>query len=139
MSILAEPGGSQGGTGSVGAGGADPPDKDPASGGAGGNANPCLEYLPESFRADAVFSRFKDMESLLASYKSAQSMVGMDKIPIPGKHATDDDWKQVFGRLGLPESVDKYEMKLPEGVDADFVKAFKETAHKAGVLPKQAQ
>ena len=36
------------------------------------------------------------MEDLLKSYKHAQSLVGADKIPVPNKHATDEDWNEVF-------------------------------------------
>ena len=35
------------------------------------------------------------------SLVNAQSMIGVDKIAIPGKHATDEDWGEVW-RKGLP-------------------------------------
>lgn len=84
---------------------------------------------------------FKDAGGLAKSYLSASKMVGADKIPVPGQHATDEDWSNVFKKLGLPESPDKYELQLPDNVKADdpLLKAFKDTAHKQGILPKQAK
>jgi uncharacterized protein YukE len=63
-------------------------------------------------------------------------MVGADKIVVPGKHATEDDWSGVFKKLGLPETADKYDFKA-DGADPEFIKGFKEASHKAGLLPKQ--
>lgn len=67
-------------------------------------------------------------------------MVGAEKIAVPGQHATDEDWGNIFKKLGLPESVDKYEVEVPQTMKADdpILKAFKENAHKLGILPKQA-
>jgi len=78
---------------------------------------------------------------LAKSYISAQKLVGADKISVPSKHATDDDWAGVFKKLGLPSDLKEYDVKMADGVsiDKEFVEAFKTTAHKAGILPRQAQ
>lgn len=68
--------------------------------------------------------------------------LGADKIVVPDpKLATDEDYRKVFQKLGLPETADKYELKVAEGkkIDENIFKGFKEAAHKLGVLPKQAQ
>jgi hypothetical protein len=67
--------------------------------------------------------------------------VGADKVVIPGKFATDEDWSNVFNKLGRPESPDKYDLKLKGDItlEDEFIKGFKDTFHKAGILPKQAQ
>lgn len=99
------------------------------------------ESLPEELKSEASIKNFKDVQSLAKSYLNAQKMIGAEKISIPGKHATEEDWQNVFKKLGLPESVDKYDVKFSDGVtiQEDFIKGFKEAALKAGVLPKQAQ
>ena len=66
-------------------------------------------------------------------------MVGADKIPVPNKHSTDEDWNEVFKRLGAPGSPDdyKYQFKDQE-MDSQQVQEFNKTAHKLGLL-KQAE
>ena len=96
--------------------------------------------IPESFKEEKSLENFDNMEDLLKSYLHAQKMVGADKIPVPNKFATDEDWKEVFSRLGAPKSPEdyKYSFKADE-VDPNQLKTFNETAHKLGLLPKQAE
>lgn len=96
------------------------------------------EALPEDLKADPSLSSIMDIQSLAKSYVHGQKMIGRDKIVIPDKFATEEDWSKVYQKLGVPESVDKYEFKVPEGMDDDFIKGFKELAVKNGILPKQA-
>jgi hypothetical protein len=96
------------------------------------------DSLPEDLKADPSLSSIMDIQSLAKSYVHGQKMIGRDKIIIPDKFATDEDWSKVYQKLGLPDSPDKYEFKAPEGMDEDFVKGFKELAVKNGILPRQA-
>lgn len=96
------------------------------------------DYLDEDIRKDPSMEAIKDIKNLAKSYVHGKRMIGADKIPVPGKHATDDDWANVFKKLGLPDA-DKYDVKFPETYDQDFTKSLKEVLHKNGVLPKQAQ
>ena len=64
--------------------------------------------IPESFKEEKSLENFDNMEDLLKSYLHAQKMVGADKIPVPNKFATDEDWKEVFTRLGAPKNPEDY-------------------------------
>jgi hypothetical protein len=97
------------------------------------------DSLPDDLKNDASLALFTTVEALAKSHVSLRSQFGNDKIAVPGKHATPEDWQKVYQKLGLPESVDKYELKPTDGSDANLVKAFKEMMFKEGVLPKQAQ
>jgi hypothetical protein len=109
-------------------------------GGQGGAAEKSWhEQLPEDMRGEASLKMIKDIPNLAKSYLNAQKMVGAEKIAIPGKHASEQDWKQVFAKLGVPETVDKYEFKAPEGFNPEIMGKFKEIAHGAGILPQQAE
>ena len=81
------------------------------------------------------------MDGFVKSYLHSQKLVGSDKIPIPNKYATDEDWNAVYEKLGKPKSPDGYEYNLPKEakLDEDSLKAFSTEAHKLGLLPKQAQ
>lgn len=102
------------------------------------------DSIPEEIRGHSSLEHINDIGALAKSYVHAQQMVGADKIALPGKSATPDEWGEVYAKLGRPESPDAYEFaynNLPEGAEMDegMVSWFKETAHKAGMNPQQAQ
>ena len=96
--------------------------------------------LPQEIRGEESLKNMLSVEALAKSYVHAQKMVGAEKIPIPGKHASESDWQQFYQKIGLPESVDKYEVAKPKDakfVDDSLVNDLKPLAHKLGILPKQ--
>jgi len=96
--------------------------------------------IPEEYRAEKSLENFKDMGDFVKSYLSAQKIVGADKIPVPNKFATEDDWKAVFNKLGAPEKPEDYKYSFKEGeVDKELVSSFNQEAHKLGLLPQQAE
>jgi hypothetical protein len=98
------------------------------------------EHLSDEFREDPSLSVFKDVNGLAKSYLNTKKMIGSDKIPMPGKYATDEEWREVYEKLGLPSEVDKYELNAVEGdLNDELFEAFKQTAFQSGILPKQAQ
>ena len=98
------------------------------------------DLIPENFREEKALDNFNNMEDFVKSYLHAQKLVGSDKIPIPNKHATEEDWNEVFKRLGAPSDPNdyKYDFKDQE-MDQGQVQEFNKTAHKLGLLPKQAE
>lgn len=98
-----------------------------------------LDSLPEDLRNEPSLRLFSDPASLAKSYVHAQRMIGADKIPLPGKSATDDEWRQVYRRLGAPEDPKAYDIKLGADVMADReMQAFREAALEAGLNNRQA-
>lgn len=99
--------------------------------------------IPEEIRGHKSLEHIQDVGALAKSYVNAQSMIGADKLAIPGKHATDDDWAEVYTRLGRPDSPEGYELnnEVPEGVELsnDMLEWFKGTAHEIGLSGRQAQ
>jgi hypothetical protein len=97
--------------------------------------------IPEEYKEEKSLQNFSNMDDFVKSYLHSQKLVGADKIPVPNKLATDDDWNTVYERLGRPESPEGYSYELPEEskVDDTTLKAFSAEAHKLGLLPKQAQ
>ena len=97
--------------------------------------------IPEAYKDEKALQNFQDMDGFVKSYLHSQKLVGADKIPIPNKYATDEDWQSVYEKLGKPKSPDGYEYNLPKEakLDDNSLKAFSAEAHKLGLLPKQAQ
>lgn len=99
--------------------------------------------IPEDLRNHPSIANMQDVGSLAKSMVHAQSMVGADKIAIPGKWSDADDWNQVYDKLGRPSSSEEYGLKfeVPDGGEADpaLTGWFADTAHKIGLNPTQAQ
>ena len=97
--------------------------------------------LSDDIKADKSLENIKDINALAKSYIHAQKMVGSDKIPVPNKYATEDDWNAVYEKLGRPKTADGYKFDLPQDKQVDEVslKEFSSQAHKLGLLPGQAQ
>lgn len=146
MNILGE-GGSGGGAGDGGQGGAGAPP--PAGGGTGdGGGNPPPAYVapewakgltvdPEILKAP-MFTSVKDMNDVVKGYYHAQKMVGADKVVVPTKSSTPEEWKAYYQKAGLPATLDDYKPELPASIDnEDFKKNLINKAYELNVRPDQ--
>lgn len=126
---------------------ANPP---PVSSAAGTNPPPASEGLypndwrvglPKELQEDASIKKFNDIPSLAGAYVNLQKLVGKEKLTVPDKHASEEDWKNLYHKLGVPQDLKDYAINAPEGVaiDPEFISKFKEQSHAFGVLPQQAQ
>lgn len=98
------------------------------------------DLIPDNFKEEKALDNFNNMEDFVKSYLHAQKLVGADKIPVPNKHATDEDWNEVFKRLGAPETPDDYKYNFKDQeLDQNQVQEFNKAAHRLGLLPKQAE
>jgi hypothetical protein len=96
------------------------------------------DALPEDLRNDPGLSTITSLENLAKGYVNIQKTMG-NKVAVPDKHATTDDWKGVFQKLGNPEKIEDYKLNLEGEFDENFLKGITEVAHKAGVLPWQME
>ena len=100
------------------------------------------EAIPEDLRNDPNISKFTELEALAKSYVNATRMIGQDKVAVPNNNSTDDQWNEVYDKLGRPESPDKYKLEVKSDVvplDEGAIKSFSENAHQLGLNNKQAQ
>ena len=100
------------------------------------------ESISEEFRKDPSIEKFTEIDALAKSYINATKMIGQDKIVIPTNNSTEDQWSEVYQKLGRPESADKYQLDAKSEavpIDENAVKQFAENAHKLGLNNKQAQ
>ena len=92
-----------------------------------------IDTLPEDIRAEPSLKNFSDIGGLAKSYVHAQRLIGSDKVPIPGKSATEEDWDMVYSRLGRPTDVNGYEIEMPKAFEEKDSQRFREAAFKAGL------
>ena len=100
------------------------------------------EAISEEFRNDPNISKFTEIDALAKSYINATRMIGQDKIAVPNENSTDDQWNEVYAKLGRPESADKYKLDVKSEavpIEDGAIKQFAETSHKLGLNNKQAQ
>lgn len=130
-------------------GAAPPADAPPADAPPAGPVREYPEGFDDSLKDTKAFDAFYNNEgklhtaNLMKSYAHLQGMVGRDKIIVPTETTTDEQWKETFHKLGLPEDAQEYTVKnnVPEGLtpSEEMFNGFKEVAYKANILPKQAQ
>ena len=98
------------------------------------------DNIPEEYREEKSLENINSMDDLVKSFLHAQKLVGTNKIPVPNKHSTDEDWQHVFKKLGAPDSPEDYKYNLKDvEMDQNQVQEFNKTAHRIGLLPKQAE
>ena len=100
------------------------------------------EAISEEFRSDPNIAKFTEIDALAKSYINATKMIGQDKVAVPNNNSTEDQWNEVYSKLGRPESPDKYELNAKSDVvpiDETAIKTFAETSHKLGLNNRQAQ
>ena len=100
------------------------------------------DSISEEFRKDPNIEKFTEIDALAKSYINATRMIGQDKVVIPTNNSTEDQWNEVYDKLGRPESAEKYSLDAKSKVvslDENAVKQFAETSHKLGLNNKQAQ
>jgi len=100
------------------------------------------EAISEEFRNDPNISKFTELDALAKSYINATRMIGQDKVAVPNENSTDDQWNEVYAKLGRPETADKYKLEAKSDIvpiDEGAIKTFAETSHKLGLNNKQAQ
>ena len=98
------------------------------------------ELIPEKYKEEKALQNFTSIDDFVKSYLSAQKLVGANKVAIPNKMATDEDWDEVYKKLGRPDKPDDYKYSFKDDeINQDQLKSFNETAHRIGLLPKQAE
>ena len=97
-----------------------------------------LDSLPEDLRNEPSLRTFTDPASLAKSYVNAQRMIGADKIALPGKSATADEWREVYTRLGAPRDAKEYQFDGDIPLEENYLNSFREHALNAGLRPSQA-
>lgn len=100
-----------------------------------------IKSLDPEIGSDPSLKVFKDVKDLAKSYVHAQKMLGKDKAVLPGKNSTPEEWKQLFHKLGVPQELEKYELKKGEKYVAsdEVINEFKKLAFESNLLPDQAQ
>ena len=66
------------------------------------------ELIPEEYKEEKALQNFTNMKDFVKSYVNAQRLVGANKVAIPNKMATEEDWEEVYKKLGRPDKPEGY-------------------------------
>lgn len=101
------------------------------------------ESLPDEIKQAPYMQNVDSVETLAKNYANAQKIIGADKMAVPNKNWSNEEWRQAFKKMGLPETKDEYKLvddpKNFTHVDAKFLDSFQEKAFERGILPSQAK
>lgn len=131
-----------------GSGGGDAPPITTDNSAGGGDAPPAFvapEWakginVGEDILKAPMFSTIKSMDDVVKGFYHAQKMVGADKIVVPTKNASADEWKNYYVKAGLPEKFDDYKVELPSSFEnTEFNAEFLKTAYENNIRPDQLQ
>src|SRR5210317_1436623 len=105
--------------------------------GSGSDNQDWKSSLSDELKNDATLQNFKDVESLAKTVVHQQKVLG-SRIPLP---KTDEEYNELYTKLGRPEDPNKYETNIPQDYQDYFKKEnvdeFKNVAHKIGLNNNQ--
>ncbi len=80
---------------------------------------------------------FKSMDAVAKAARDAQAAL---RTAIPGENDSPERWNEFFKRVGRPDAPTGYEVKAPDGFEANpqFTGSFQQAAFDAGLSTKQA-
>ena len=98
-----------------------------------------LDGLEEEYKSNPLINKWESLNDFAKTHLNAQKLIGADKIAIPGKAATDEEWQSVYQRLGAPEDPQQYSLERADVFDENTFEAFRNTAYEVGLSNKQAE
>ena len=98
-----------------------------------------LDGLEEEYRSNPLINKWESLNDFAKTHLNAQKLIGADKIAIPGKAATDEEWQNVYQRLGAPEDPQQYSLERADVFDENTFETFRNTAYEIGLSNKQAE
>jgi len=97
--------------------------------------------LSDDVKTNPTIAGIPDLSTAAKNLIDAQNYA-VGAIKMPKMDAADEEWGTFYGKLGRPESADKYEIakpELPEGMtyDQDLEGWFRHIAHETGLTGRQ--
>ena len=86
------------------------------------------ELLPEDIRHEQALDMIMDLPGAIKQTINAQKLVGRDKIALPGENATQTEIDAFQIALGRPQTIEGYEVKIPEDLKDYFDDGLVSTA-----------
>lgn len=97
-----------------------------------------LSAAPDDVREFVNKKGFTDVPTAIKAHRELEGLLGQkDKLVRIPDEGDKEGWNNLYNKLGRPESPDKYNFEVPEGVDMQvddgLLGMFKEYAHQRGM------
>ena len=100
------------------------------------------EWLPEEYRNDPAFGKFKTLGDLCKSQKHLQGLLGKKTVARPDENSTEEEWAQWWRDNGVPDDGKDYELspvaEMPQEWFADDVVQVYRDAFKQANIPVES-
>ena len=102
--------------------------------------------LPDDMREDPSLQTIHGenneeiISALAKQHINSQRAMGLDKVALPGKNASDEEVREYYTKIGCPESLDGYVVPtegLSDQFDTELYESAREEAHRIGMRPDQ--
>jgi hypothetical protein len=80
--------------------------------------------LPEGYRDEPSLKTVKHTGTLARMFVDTKRMVGMDKVAVPTDASTEVEWEAYHKAGGRPETVEDYNLKIPDGIDEKIAETY---------------
>lgn len=112
-------------------------------GATGGDQPWFAKFENADLRGYAELKQWKDESAVVESYRNLEKHMGAPAerlLKLPEK-PDDPGWKAIHDKLGfgVPDSVDGYNLEVPEGAGPEFATKAKEWALKNGIPPRMME
>ncbi len=110
---------------------------------AGGERPAWMAQLPDDLKDSGTLTGFQSIGDLGRAYLDARGELD-ESVRMPEEEATEEEKTEFWRGLGVPEEAGYYEfddISMPEGLEGvdEFEDAFRDMAHRAGLLDAQAR
>lgn len=99
---------------------------------------PWFESLPDDLKGEKSVMRHASLEDAIRAAVGAEKRLGVPAHQLVRLPTKDEEFADLYRKLGAPETADGYEIGLPDDAsdeDKAAVKSFAEHMHKAGPFP----
>ena len=102
--------------------------------------------LPDDMREDPSLQTIHGenneeiISALAKQHINSQRAMGLDKVALPGKNASDEEVREYYTKIGCPETKDGYAAPtegMSDQFDTELFESAREEAHRLGMRPDQ--
>lgn len=102
------------------------------------------EWLPEAYRNDPAFGKFKNLDDLCKSQKHLQTLIGKKTVARPDENSSEEEWAEWYRDNGVPDDPKDYDLAavndLPQELFTDeMTKFYRDAFQKAHISGEAAK
>ena len=93
--------------------------------------------LSDDLKNSGSIQSLNTVEDVVKKLVNAEAMIGKDRVILPGKDATPEQWNEFHTKMGRPETIDGYDFSQTETeVSEDSTKQVRDLAFQLGLDKK---